>query len=412
VFGEISAASAVDTPFESGGDSLFSGMYSVTPPVFKKVLSLFGSAMGQDAPGTYGYKMQMKTLSGYAAAGRLPTAEEWADRETREHFLDRIQGDTIGVTLLSAIFGLFAPASPQYMENAESIAAREVGYEALHPAFRDMIQSTVAEGGTWDEAWIKWLETHPDDYVFLPGTTQSNETGYATPTMANVAYIEENLDVNDAAMRGMVPFLPEGRDDGVSTNAAFQAMRIFQPIQWKTVEDRATQMMGAEGYWEYKRTMAWFDRELANTPKTVMGSDGKPATNPDYTRLETERTEARRMLENDFRGLDYRTKYERKEPSENRAVAEEIMFAGRTLAERGNDKAKASLDFMDFYEYVEGEKANLIRNNQSDGLTDLRAMWRDGVQSFLRDTDGVLRESDQMSIIYAFSGALDMESGL
>ena len=412
VFGEISAASAVDTPFESGGDSLFSGLYSVTPPVFKKLLSLFGSTMGQDAPGTYGYKMTMKTLSGYAAAGRLPTAEEWADREKREEFLSRLQGDTLGVTVLSAIFGFFAPASPQYMENAESIAAREAGWEALHPAFRDMVQASVAEGNDWNDAWIKWLESNPEDYVFLPGTTQSNETGYATPTMKNVRYIEDNLDVNEAAQRGIVPFLPEGRDDGISTNEAFQAMRIFQPIQWKTVEDRATQMIGSEGYWEYTRTMAWYDKELASIPKRVTGSDGQLMTNPEYTELEAQRTEARKLLENDFRGLDYRTKYERKEPSENKAVAEELLFAGRTLAERGNEKAKASLDFFDFYEYVEGEKSALISGGQSDLLTDLRADWKEGVQFFLRDTNGILRESDQLSIIYAFSGALDMESGL
>ena len=412
VFGEISAAQQVDTPFESGGDSLFSGLYSVTPPVFKKLLSLFGSAMGQDAPGTYGYKMTMKTLAGYAAAGRLPTAAEWADREKREEFLAKVQGDTIGVTFLSAIFGLFAPASPQYMENAESIAAREAGWEALHPAFRDMVQASVAEGDDWNTAWVKWLESNPDDYVFLPGITQSNETGYATPTMKNVHYIEDNLDVNQAAQRGIVPFLPEGRDDGISTNEAFQAMRILQPIQWKTVEDRATQMIGAEGYWWYVRTMAQYDQDLANTPRTTTGPNGETMTNPEYTAIEDQRTEARRLLENDYQGLDYRTKYERKEPSENKAVAEELLFAGRTLAERGNEKAKASLDFFDFYEYVTGEKASLISSGQSDQLTDLRATWRDGVQFFLADTDGTLRESDQLSIIYAFSGALDMESGL
>lgn len=413
-FGDISADSQIETPFGTVGDTFSNGLYNTMPPAFKKVLTLATLWHGEPDPGTYGYRMTMKTLSAYAAAGRLPTAEEWADDDVRREFVQKLEADTIGVTALSLIFGFFAPSSPQYMENAESLAAREAGYESLHPAFRDMIQSSVANGDTWNEAWLKWIESNPADYVWLPGITKTNETGYALPTMKNLEYVKQNLDIAEGNMRGMVPFLPETRDNAVATPEAIRAMKLYQPTLWKSVEERAGQMVGAEGFWQYMNMVFEADAAIEATPQKVLDPEtGKEVTNPEWTKLNDARSEARKLILLDYPGTDYRVQWDPKAATEYKGPAQDIVDAAVLLADRGNEKAKASMKFVEFYgEMREAKEASIRMQQDSLPSSDLNAIWANGVQMFLRDTNGVLTEDQQKSIIYAFSGALDMEAGL
>lgn len=407
VFGDISASQSIDTPFSGAGDNFVSSIYGALPPVVKKMQSIFTSAIGADAPGTFGYKMTMKTIAAMAAAGQIPTPEEWADEKVREEFMDTMQARTFEMSALSLLFGFFAPSSPQYMDDYASLAAREAGYEALRPAFRDMIEASLAKGSDWSDAYIRWTEANPRDGVFLVSQSEGYDNGYVAPTLKNVEYLKANLDVWEESPRGMSLFMPEGKD-APTTNAAFQALKTYNATKWKDVQDYAGGMVAAEGYWQWLAVESAFERNTAGVPEYL--ADG--SKNPVWAQEEEIRTLGRSLVRNAYQGIDYLMNSDGwTQASEYRVVAREIVDSATELSRRGNEAARLSiplvnayLSFKSDYEDVATGRVNDV--DMDEAKSALRETWEIAVNLWLDEVGDALTMEQKRGLVVTFTKAI------
>jgi hypothetical protein len=407
VFGDIAAQQDIDSPFSGYGENLVGAVYGALPPVVKKMQAVITSAIGEDAPGTFGYKMTMRTIASMAAAGQVPTPEEWADEQVRNEFMDTMQARTVEMSLLSLIFGFFAPSSPQYMDDYASLAAREAGYQALRPAFRDMVEASLAGGSDWNDAYIRWTESNPTDGVFLQSQSEGYDNGYVAPTLKNVEYLKSNLDVWEEAPRGMSLFMPEGKD-APTTNAAFQALKTYNATKWKEVESYAGDMIKADGYWQWLDVQNEFDRNTSGIPEYM--PDG--SKNPVWTEQEEIRTLGRSLIRNEYRGIDYLLNSDGwTQASEYRVVAREIVEAATSLSARGNAAANVSLPLIDAYlsfksEYEDVATGRAEGVNMDDAKSALRETWEIAVNLWLDDVGDSLTLDQKRGLVVTFTKAI------
>lgn len=407
VFGEIAAQQSIDTPFGDVGDSYLGSVYGAMPPVVKKLQALFTSALSEDAPGTFGYKMTMKTIAAMAANGQVPEPQEWADPQVRTEFLETMQARTVEMSLLSLIFGFFAPSSPQYVEDTASLAARAAGYEALRPAFREMLEASLAKGRDWNDAYLRWTMDNPQDGVFLQSQSDGSENGYVAATMRNVEYLKENLDVWESNSRGMVLFMPDGKDAPTS-NAAFQALKTYNAQKWKDVSDYAGDLVKAEGYWQWLDVEQGFEQKTANIPEYL--DDG--SKNPEWTAAEGIRSLGRSLVRNEYPGMDYLLNGDGwTQGSEYRVVAGEIVEASYELSKRGNvaaslavPLAEAYLSFKaDYYNVATGRVSGVDMDEAKQALHD---QWDLAVGIWLQDVGDRLTEDQKRGLVVTFTKAI------
>lgn len=407
VFGDIAAQQSVDSPFGGPGDAVISSVYGTLPPVVKKLQALFTSAISEDAPGTFGYKMTMKTITAMAAAGQVPEPHEWADEKVRQEFLETMQARTVQVSFLSLIFGFFAPSSPQYMDDYVSLAARAAGYEALKPAFREMIEASLSNGSDWMDAYIRWTAANPEDGVFTVSQSEGYDNGYVAATMKNVDYLKSNLDVWEDSPRGMALFMPEGKDAPTS-NAAFQALKTYNAAKWKEVEKYASGVVGAEGYWQWQDVENQF--QLATSGIQEYLPDG--TKNPAWTEAEEIRTLGRSLVRNEYQGIDYLLNSDGwTQTSEYRVVAREIADAAQRLAQRGNEAAKATLPLIDAYltfkadhEAAATGRVNGVSIDQAK--SDVHGAWDVAVELWLDAVGDSLTLEQKRSLVLTFTKAI------
>lgn len=407
VFGDISAQQSLDTPFGGVGDSYIGSVYGAMPPVVKKLQALFTSAISEDAPGTFGYKMTMKTIAAMAANGQLPEPHEWADEKIRTEFLETMQARTVEMSLLSLVFGFFAPASPQYMEDTASVAARAAGYEALRPAFREMLESSLAKGKDWTDAYLSWTASNPMDGVFLQAQSDGSENGYVAATMRNVDYLKKNLDVWQDNPRGMALFMPDNRNSPTS-NAAFQALKTYNAQRWKEVSDYSGDLVKAEGYWQWLDVEQGFQQATASISEYL--DDG--SKNPEWTKAEEIRSLGRSLVRNEYPGIDYLMNSGGwTQASEYRVVAGEIVEASSELAKRGNMAASLSLPLAEAYLSFKSDYYNVATGRVSGVDMDaakqaLHDQWDLAVSIWLEDVGDRLTEDQKRSLVVTFTKAI------
>lgn len=407
VFGDIAAQQAVDSPFGGPGDAVISSVYGTLPPVVKKLQALFTSAISEDAPGTFGYKMTMKTITAMAAAGQVPEPNEWADEKVRQEFLETMQARTVQVSFLSLIFGFFAPSSPQYMDDYASLAARKAGYEALKPAFREMLESSLDNGSDWMDAYIRWTEANPEDGVFLVSQSEGYDNGYVAATMKNVDYLKKNLDVWEDSPRGMSLFMPEGKDAPTS-NAAFQALKTYNAMKWKEVEKYASGVVGAEGYWQWQDVEAQYQAATSGIQEYL--PDG--SKNPAWTEAEDIRALGRSLVRNEYQGIDYLMNSDGwTQTSEYRVVAREIADAAQRLSERGNVAARLTLPLIDaYFTFKADHEAAATGRVQGISIdqakSDVHGAWDIAVELWLDAVGDSLTLEQKRSLVLTFTKAI------
>lgn len=407
VFGDIAAQQSLDTPFGGVGDNYLGSVYGALPPVVKKMQSIFTSAISGDAPGTFGYKMTMKTISAMAAAGQVPEPHEWADQKVREEFLATMQARTVEISILSLIFGFFAPSSPQYMDDYVSLAARGAGYESLRPAFRDAVEASLTNGSDWMDAYLRWTEANPKDGVFLVSQSEGYDNGYVAATLNNVEYLKANIDVWEESPRGMSVFMPEGKDAPTS-NAAFQALKAYNAMQWKDVEKYASGMIAAEGYWQWQDVEAQFQSRTSGMQEYL--PDG--TKNPEWTAEEDIRSIGRSLVRNEYQGIDYLLNSDGwTQASEYRVVAREIVAAAQELSKRGNAAAKATLPLIDAYltfkaDYEAAARGRVDGADIDDAKSAVHETWDIAVELWLSEVGDSLTEDQKRKLVVTFTKAI------
>jgi len=411
-FGDISAATSVKTALGDGpAGAVAAGFYATMPPLFKRTQALFASVFQGDLPGSLGYRMTTKTLMAQAAAGNIPSAGEWAANEdVRDEFIADLQRRTVEMSFLSAIFGLFAPASPQYMEDTASIAARAAGYEALKPAFRDMIQSSISSGSTWDEAYVNWLQAHPDDAVFAVSMTGDSRGGYIAPTMNNVEYLKANKDVWDESPKGFVMFMPDGKSTADDDIKALQALRMYNASEYKDIESMANEMAAVRGYVEWKKLNVTIDSAAIGIQQydPVTGE-----TTQAWKDHEAAATSAKAKLRARTGGLSFRH-YGRARPTvdEYAGDAMQVVVAARQLAKRGNLAAQATLPLVDAYMQFSRDYTNMQRNpglydDIDASKSEMSAAWKIIISKWAAQSGADLSDDQKDSIITTFTYALN-----
>jgi alkylhydroperoxidase/carboxymuconolactone decarboxylase family protein YurZ len=388
-FGDIAAESYRETPFDGVAGNYVSGIYAALPPNFKKLLAIAPAFFGgsEATPGSFGYRITMKTMMGIAAAGNMPTGREWADPDVRESFIRDMQRRSIEMSVLSLIFGVFAPASPQYSDDYESIAARKAGYDMLNPAFQDMIQASVKNGKTWDQAYISWMASHPQDGIFVVSQSTSKGGAYTASTQRNLDFLKSNKDVWEEAPRGISLFMPDGKSTGVDDLKVFQAMQFFGNRQFKSLEDIGTELANVRGAYEWRLANAQAEADRAVTPQF----DSEGETTPEWKLIDDTLTLTKQELKATYPGLSF-SMYGagRKTTDEWRADAEQIATAASALSKRGNTQAVQALDLVQTYREFENDYRYLMRNIASNpdpdqAKSDMKQTWEYIIQSWRAD---------------------------
>lgn len=410
-FGDISADTTVDTSFDGPVENFVGGVYNALPPALKKLQALTTSALQGDVPGSLGYRMTTKTLMAMAAAGNMPTQRDWAENEAvQDEFLEDLQKRTIEMSLASLIFGLFAPASPQYMEDTASIAARKAGYEVLKPAFRDMIQGSIAGGSTWDEAYVKWMTAHPEDGIFAVSMTAGSKGGYITPTMENVDYLKQNMDVWDANPKGMALFMPDGKTTPDDDLKALQALRMYNASEYKPIADMAMEMVAVRSYVEWKALNLTIEQAGAETQRY----DAMGETTQDWRDHTAAAAEAKATLRARRPGLSYRLygKGVSVDTDRYRGDAMQVVEAGRELAKRGNKAAQATLPLIDAYtqflrDYRDIQAFPGRYDDPEKARSEMSDIWKDIVGMWTADAPEGVTDEQKATLVWTFTRALN-----
>lgn len=402
LFGDIAADTTVDSAYDGIGGEFASSLYSVLPPNFKKLIAIGGLAYGGQPPGTFGNKVAMKTFMLMAAAGVAPTAEEWVTGDTASKFLADLDRHAVNVAGLSLLFGLFAPASPQYMEDNLTLAAREAAWESLVPALRDAIKASTANGRTWEDAYISWTASNPNSGAFVVTRRKGSEYGYVEPLSGNVDYIRQNRDLWETVPNGVTLFAP---NTGEESYKSYKALQMFNASEFKDLRQYGTELVTQYAYQQYLLNKAQFEADTANMPKYL--PDG--TINPDYAAAETAWSDAKRSLITQYPGLDTRLNLrEEKTVDDWTDEANQIVTAGRELAARGNVKAQETMSLIE--SFLDAQKdMNRARTDYGMDFEEespmIKDAWESAVLSWLGGIENVDEDSAR-AIVYTLTKAL------
>lgn len=402
LFGDISADTRVQSAYEGIGGEFASSLYAVLPANFKKLIAIGGAVYGGQPPGTFGNKVAMKTFMIMAAAGLAPTAEEWVTGDTASEFIADLDRHAVNVAALSLLFGLMAPASPQYMEDNATLAAREAGWESLVPALRDAIKASTDNGRTWEEGYTSWVASNPNSGAFVVTRRKGSEYGYVEPLSGNVDYIRQNKDLWEAAPTGMTVFAP---NTGAESYKSYKAMQMFNASEFKDMYQYGTELVTQYAYQQYLLNKADFEADTAGVAK--YNPDG--SINEQYAMAETAWQDTKRALVTQFRGLETRLNLrEEKDRDDWIDEAEQIVTAGRELSKRGNAKAIETMGLIESYLDAMNDM-NRARTEYGVDFAEesplIKDAWEGAVSSWLAGIQSVDEDSAR-TIVYTLTRAL------
>jgi hypothetical protein len=383
-FGET--ASNMDYADMGMGDSILGdlagGFYQTLPPVMKRLFAANPIVNANDRPGSYGYKMTAKTLMAMASAGRIPEGEEWLDPNKRRKFLEEMEQRTFEVAGLSAIFGLFAPASPQYQEDNVSLAAREAGYQALNPAFREMVQASLDNGKDYMEATVSWMQHNPNDNIFFVGLTETIGGPAVAATEKNVEFLashEELFRKNDTAAAF---FTPEGQEAG-SDEAALRSLKYFDLRRYRELSDVLMDLGSAEGRMEAMVVAQGLKEARRNTPQF----DAEGNKTPEWEMLEKTESQANIILDTMYPTRDAGLgEWMEKDEAEFAVEAQKVVDAARELAAEGNTYGMYVLPLADLYVQFKREFDDFQNSPHGDNYAEEKAtmgdIWAESVNAW------------------------------
>jgi len=413
MFGDVSAN--MDYTDLNLGDSfeenVAAGFYQALPPLVKKTIALGESISGNYLPGSYGYKMTTKTIMAMAAADQVPSQRELADPLVREEFVAQMGRRTVEVSFLSLIFGLAAPASPQYAEDTLSMAAREEGFTALSPALREGIMASVKAGESWEEAYIRWLRGNPKDAALIVSASESIGGSYVEATTTNVDFIQKNRELFNDNPIGVTFFVPDerGAGGGDEGRGAWAAMKTFNLRQPRELIEITDEVLLAEG----KLQKMIMDAELADMAAGTTHYDANGNVTDEWRLHEAGAEIARARLNADYPTADTGYGDAIDKDSDAWAVeARQIVEANRAL--RGSSRfATATAGLVETYididrqyrDFLSGTSGNAL--GRDDTKAEFKAVWQAAVAAWWRDWGNDYPEDRAEKMLYVFTKALN-----
>lgn len=382
--------------------------YQTLPPVVKKTISIGESMSGNFLPGSFGYKMTVKTVMGMAAADQLPSERDIADPDKRKEWLDVMSRRTVEMSFLSLIFGLWAPASPQYTEDTLSMSAREEGLTALAPGLREGIMASVKNGESWEEGYIKWMKDNPSQAGVIVSSSQSVGGAYVEATMANVDFIESNRELFDENKVGFTFFVPDerGAGGGAEGDAAWRAMKGFDLREYRELGAIVDEVLMAES----KLNKSMLDVYIADVEAGIVHYDANGNITDQWRAHVVEKEKAYARLNADSPAQDQG--YTLADEDAILPQADEIVTVNRAL--RGKSQfADVTADFIESYvrfrdDYnrflVGGDQSSL---NRGDLKENFKAEWQRVVSWFWSTAEGKYPKDNAQKMVTLFTRSLN-----
>lgn len=413
MFGDVSAnMDYTDLNLGEGfEENVAAGFYQALPPLVKKVIALGESISGNYLPGSYGYKMTTKTIMAMAAADQVPSQRELSDPAVRREFVQQMGRRTVEVSFLSLLFGLAAPASPQYAEDTLSMAAREEGFTALSPALREGIMASVKGGESWEEAYIRWLRGNPKDAALIVSVNESIGGSYVEATWNNVNFIQDNRELFDENPIGVTFFVPDeqGAGGGAEGQGAWAAMKMFNLRRPRELMDITDEVLMAEG----KLQKMIMEAELADMAASTTHYDASGNVTDEWRTHEAASEVAKARLNSDYPTADTGYGDSIDKDSDSWAVeARQIVNANRSL--RGSSPfALATAGLVETYVDIDREYRDFLSGASGDSLSrddkkeEFKAIWQAAVAAWWRDWEGKYPEDRAENMLYVFTKALN-----
>jgi hypothetical protein len=396
---------------DSFGENVAAGFYQALPPLVKKTIALGESISGNYLPGSYGYKMTTKTIMSMAAADQIPSQRELADPLVRKEFVAQMGRRTVEVSFISLIFGLWAPASPQYAEDTLSMSARKEGFTALSPALREGIMASVKAGESWEEAYIRWLKANPKDSALIVSASESTGGAYVEATWTNVNFIEDNRELFDANPLGVTFFVPDdkGAGGGDEGRGAWAAIKLFNLRQPRELQAIADDVLTAEG----KLQKMIMDAELADMAAAIAHYDAQGNVTDEWRQYEAAADIAKARLNGDYPTADTGYGDAIDKDSDAWAVeAQQIVAANRALRD-SSQFALATSGLVETYVDIDRQYRDFLSGVSGDALsrdekkTEFKAVWQAAVSAWWSDWGGGYPEDRAEKMLYVFTKALN-----
>jgi hypothetical protein len=355
--------------------------------------------------------MTTKTIMAMAAADQVPSQQELSNPEVRREFVQQMGRRTVEVSFLSLLFGLAAPASPQYAEDTLSMAAREEGFTALSPALREGIMASVKSGESWEEAYIRWLRGNPKDAALIVSVNESIGGSYVEATWNNVNFIQDNRELFDENPIGVTFFVPDqqGAGGGEEGQGAWAAMKMFNLRRPRELMDITDEVLMAEG----KLQQMIMEAELADMAASTTHYDASGNVTDEWRSHEAAAEIAKARLNSDYPTADTGYGDFIDKDSDSWAVeARQIVNANRSL--RGSSSfALATAGLVETYVDIDREYRDFLSGASGDSLSrddkkeEFKAVWQAAVAAWWRDWEGKYPEDRAENMLYVFTKALN-----
>ena len=353
----------------------------------------------------------MKTIISMEAAGLGLSPEDAADPEKVAAYREAVEQRTVEISIMSLIFGLAAPASPQYSEDMLSMSAREQGLTLLAPGLKEGIMASVNAGEPWEDAYIKWLRHDPKMAGVVVPLSESAGGAYVEATYRNVDFIKSNMSLFKEAPLGVTFFVPDpqGAGGGEEGKAAWRSMKAFGLREHRAIEPLLNDVLLAEGRLEEKILRQDIAALEASTPHY----DAEGNLTPQWRALQDEADRANYRLNE-----DYPTKgqgYETPDKDTFRPEAAQIVTANRAL--RGDQGyADAASGLVESYEEFRVRYDQFLTNGGSGAdvtrdemKTRYKEVWQDAVSAWWADNRDKYPEERADRMVYTFTSALNTQ---
>ncbi len=149
-----------------------------------------------------------------------------------EEYRVRVKNTTIGILGLRAVFGLFAPASPQVQLKSDiNDWVRQSGEASFKQSWYGLLDQYA---GDYDSAMAKWVELFPDQMPFTVSESERKTVAYFRYAEESGQFVEKNADLFKRYPQAAAFLIPH--KGGFSWDA-YKTMTDMGLRQNKRVED-------------------------------------------------------------------------------------------------------------------------------------------------------------------------------
>ena len=310
-----------------------------------------------------------------AAAGHAPT--DGMTEGERKKYRRQVDTAATGIMMLSLVFGLTAPSSPQLMTGEVSDFARELGITGFTPAFYKELQNMEPDEDYMD-VYLRWVERDPDKAIFTVSQSKDTGQGFWRTVDTVDTFIADNKDLLQDSPLGLSYFSPTTGIENVQTNQ----LLISQGLKTKrSTDEYMTEIVEAQGTAQLRLIEADYAERRALLDSTRDAEE--------LTRLEN----ATKALRADIKaayGLSGKESDAFWNVNDYVQQWNEISAVQSVLAGRGNELALWAAPLVDVVASTQTRLGRMDRYSPDyeQNREDVRAGWRSMMEAQWRESDG------------------------